>query len=555
MIMDIGTKLVNCCIALLVVGIVATIPCPRTTWAKDSGTISLEYFEFDQSDEPEPVTESGHPVKMPKKAMKKTKHATKTELINKLQSFVLKQFKEPQNGYIQLSDTEFIIFASNTVGFYLADLSTNTISEDPFMRGDIEIESVLKDKSGDGYLLLSHSYPMHGGSGGGSYSLLSARMSGRGKAITDLIDLGSYEFYDDDIGNVCKEKKNAGRVINNDVNASVTDINKDGYPDITITLERINCKTKKTTISQTTYFASSHGFKSIVSRNPNDIVTRLLKAQKQALEIFSRTKDRATAGRALEKAGVGQFLYDKPDGMSTAAYAALLNDFAFFWGPYWKERQAVDILDRVILMSPNRAVAYLNRAEPLYQMLSLSELKTQDEKINTAKEIMRDYLTYKRLGGKIIEQWENFTAFNLSSYPRNISVCEYIKKYQNAGRFNNGLWRLEEIYLETHRLDINNDGHIDDVEFEPGKYGYKTYGEFSIRDSKGNQIKFNNSVSRKPDTGYGFNVFVFEGKVYKLLPLLDISYVDRDRERLVCESEWEEIGDGTRVLKFIKKID
>ncbi len=541
----------------LILRVVVTVICVwhSSLWAKDPDSIPLVYREFEIPDEPESNVVPGKAVKMPKKRIKIAGTTEKTAAIHSLEELVLKKFNGPQDGYIQLSETEFIIFVANTgrvgLGLYLVDLSTNTISEYPFAHGYVEIKSALKDKPGNDYLLLSHSYPLHGGSGGGAYSLLSARMSRRGKAVIDLLELGDFVFFEDDIANVCKEKEYRKRILNDEVTAKVVDKNKDGYPDIVITIKQMHCATMKTTMFTTTYFADSHSFRSIVGKGPHDVVEKLLDAQKRALEIFSKTKDKGTVGEILQKAGVQQFLYEKPEAMSLEAYASLLNDYAFFTGPYFKARQAVDILDRVITISPHRAVAFLNRAELLYQMLSLGDMKTQAEKTIAAKEIMNDYGIYKKLSGKTLKQWENFCSFNLASYPKEMNVCEYIHKYHTVSRITD-IQREEEIYLETRRLDIDNDGVVDDVSFEPGQYGYKTYSGFTIMNPRGDKVTFKGTISRKPNTGYGFKIFAFEGKIYKSLAMLDISLIDHDKERMVCESEWVELGDGRKELKAMK---
>lgn len=525
-------------------------------WAKDADSISLSYREFQMDNEPGPANDSGLPKKMPKKRVNKTEHTVESIAVRKLQDIVFKEFGEPQDGYIELSDAEYIVFVSNTgrvgLGLYLVDLATNTISQDPIAHGDIEIKATLKDKAGNEFLLLHHVYPMHAGHAGESYSLLSAKKSSRGKAIVNLTSLGEAEYDSEESGDECAGNINAGRVINTGVTASIADLNNDSYPDITVTSKQFDCGIKKAATITTNYYAGPHGF----VFTDVDPTLKLLDAQKQALKIFSKNKNASAASKTLEQAGINQVRYEKPAGMTTSAYVGLLNDYAFFIGPYGQARQAISILDRVIQMSPNRAVAYLNRAEVLYQMLLLGELKTQEEKIGAAKEIMKDYEAYKTLTNKSsIDQWEHFAAFNLSSYPKNIDVCEYIKKYYETGRSNSGMWRMEEIYLETRRLDINNDGYIEDVEFEPGKVGYKTYGALTYKDAGNNQIKFTASVSRKPDTGYGYKIFAFEGKIYKLLPLNDVSYINHDKEKLICESELEEKrADDGHIFKELKAI-
>lgn len=541
---------VTSCLVIFVV-LIMWLP---STWAKNPDSLSLIYHAFQIPDEPEPIIEKGHPIKHTKKRAKHVEQAEKTVAVSKLQDLVLKNFGGAQDGYIQLSDSEFIVFVSNTgrigLGLYLVDLSTNTISRDPIAHGEVTIQSALKDKVGNDFLLLHHIYPMHAGIGGESYSLLSARKSIGRKAIVSLVILGDSEFNSEENRDGCAVDPK--RIIHENVTVSVEDLNKDGHLDISVTQNQFNCATKLNSTQQTNYVAGSNGFASI----ENDPVTKLLKAEKKAIDAYKK-KGPTAGAKILEDAGIMQIFYEKPTLMQEDAYVSILNNYAFFIGSYGKALQAEDILNRVILISPRRAVAYLNRAEVLYEMLLLGELKTQHEKTNAAKKIMKDYETYKNITGKPVEWLERFSAFNLASYPMNTNVCDYIKRYYDEHDSKSRLPRMNEIILESKRIDINNDGIEDDVEFKPGKFGYKTYDSISINGENGNKIEFTGSVSRKPTTGYGFQIFSFQGRIYKLLPMNDVSYIDHDKEKLVCEAEWGEIpvGGGWRPLKTVRLIN
>lgn len=496
------------------------------------------------------------PRKKAKKRPKEFSAGDSSIEIQKLQKLVLKNFDGEQDGFIKLTDSNFIVFASNTgslaQGMYLADLTNNSMEQ--FLHGSISIQATLKDKSGGDTLLLHHAHPMRGGVWGESDSLLSARKSVRNKILLNDIKIGSASYSEDESDDINICSSNPKAIIPKEYKVTVGDLNKDGLPDVTVKSEKFGCASKKSMNFEVTYLAGNAGFyKAGVIDTPS-----LLKAQKSAVGLFRKNKDNmSAAAQVLQEAGIELVIYEKPSDMSVDAYAGLLNDYAFFIGPYRKSTQALEILDKVIQMSPGRAVAYLNRSEQMYQMLYLVELKSQQEKISAAKDIMMDYATYKQLSGKSIEWLEKFTAFNLANYPANTNVCEFIKMYHDAGYAKgaaSGLHRKSEIYLGSNRLDINNDGFVDDVDLEG--YGQWTYRSISYADSKGKKYKFTGSVARKQDSGEGFSIFSFNGRVYQLLSMSDVTYIDHDKEKLMCEAEWSERNsDGRRYIKSIRLVN
>ena len=168
-----STLLLACAIA---------VNAPSAARAESLNSIALRYQEFPDNEKevspPNRALPTPKLIKMPKQA-KKTSMALESATIDKLHEMVLQNTGGEQDGFIQLSDTEFIVFVSNTgrvgMGLYLADLATNTWTEQPFAHGEVTVQSSLKDKSGNDYLLLHQFFPMHAGLSGESYSLLSAR--------------------------------------------------------------------------------------------------------------------------------------------------------------------------------------------------------------------------------------------------------------------------------------------------------------------------------------------------------------------------------------------
>ena len=464
-----------------------------------------------------------------------------------------------QENYIQLSETDFIVNVAN-VGLYLADLATFTMAERPFAQGIITLEYSLNDKSGKNYLIFHHHYPMRRGYSGNSYSLVTIKASTNGKINISLEELGSSDEYSEEVPQFCDIKGNADKHINTKVQITIEDLNKDNYPDIKIATTQLNCKTRKTETVISEYLATMDGFNAKATEN-KDITKKLLKAQEKALNEYTLKGENSRNFKILEDAGIQNYIYVQPMGMSLKTYAGLLNDYAFYLGPYVYEK-SIEILNRVIQIDPTRGVAYLNRAEILFLTLSNSDVRiTHKDKVDTVKNITDDYTKYKELTGKTIDKWDKFIAFNLNEYPKNMNVCEYIFRYETEEILKPFHKRIEEIFLRTHRIDINNDGHLELVYFDEPKYGYKSYGGIRFQDSKGNWKKFDEDITRKKPSGYGFHIFSFEGEIYKLMPDYDVTLIEGDKEVLVCEAKRERMENAQGIgeyfinqLKSMKKV-
>jgi hypothetical protein len=494
-------------------------------------------------------------VKPVKLEVKKFEDQAPNDRIAKLQRLVQDTFNEPQDGYIELSDREFLILASNTgrigLGIYFADLEKNKIDDDLVAYGAPTLLHSLSDKSGKPYLLFNLFAPAHGGYWGWSYTLLSARKSSRGNIRAEVEDLASISQAEegDDDKRLCGPKKSRERylvdVVDEKQSIVIKDISGDEYPDIRLELIGLDCKTMKRSKVVMEFVASVNGFILKGQATAPQATKRLLDAHKRAIELFSKAKnlgglenenDRGQPRQTLEDAGVKAILDHKPQDMRLSDYVAILNDYAFFVTP-WGHRNALEILDHVIQLDPRRGVAYLNRAEVLLYLLR--GLETQDEKMNASREITADYKKYKELTGKQVEKLERFSSFNLAKYPQGTNVCSYIKSFVDAEKIG-PFPRIDEVFLETERLDINNDGIIDDVKFESPDYGYKTYGGFSIKNESGIVTKIHH-LTLKPElaSGEGFRIFSFEGKAYKLHARDVVGIILGDKEIQVCEPEFE----------------
>jgi hypothetical protein len=78
--------------------------------------------------------------------------------------------------------------------------------------------------------------------------------------------------------------------------------------------------------------------------------------------------DAVQATDDLKHAGIAR-LIQNPDGLSIGQRVSILNDYAFWMaseGDGYTASQAVKVLDMVVSLAPNRAVAWLNLGDALH---------------------------------------------------------------------------------------------------------------------------------------------------------------------------------------------
>jgi tetratricopeptide (TPR) repeat protein len=95
---------------------------------------------------------------------------------------------------------------------------------------------------------------------------------------------------------------------------------------------------------------------------------RILAAHKEALRVYKIKRfEGKNPFQFLEEGGIWRILDAKPMTMSMGEYVNVLNDYAYLAYQYGEGRTdlAIEILDKVIKLSPRRAPAYLNMAEAL----------------------------------------------------------------------------------------------------------------------------------------------------------------------------------------------
>ncbi|MDH5669741.1 MAG: hypothetical protein OEY86_17210 [Nitrospira sp.] len=98
------------------------------------------------------------------------------------------------------------------------------------------------------------------------------------------------------------------------------------------------------------------------------VVQQILAAHQKALRVHKRKKfEGKHPFQFLEEAGIWRVLDVKPTAMSVDQYVRVMNDYAFFayQAGGGRNNLAIEILDKVIGLSPGRAVAYLNMGEAL----------------------------------------------------------------------------------------------------------------------------------------------------------------------------------------------
>ncbi len=132
---------------------------------------------------------------------------------------------------------------------------------------------------------------------------------------------------------------------------------------------------------------------------------KLWNAYRKAVKLHKKNKKVSKSNEIneiLENAGIMNIIDSKPPGISQQQYIGILNDYAFFiydYGFYGEGRNllAIEILDKVITMSPNRKPAYLNMSQALerlvkYGATQYGDMPLDQETIEKAKELASTYL-------------------------------------------------------------------------------------------------------------------------------------------------------------------
>lgn len=96
---------------------------------------------------------------------------------------------------------------------------------------------------------------------------------------------------------------------------------------------------------------------------------KLLSAHKEALKQFKAGKSPMESAYLLKKNGIESIIEAKPEDMTVDLYSNILNNYAFFLHEAGKDKfKVINILQQVIKISPERAVAYLNIGDAYYEI-------------------------------------------------------------------------------------------------------------------------------------------------------------------------------------------
>jgi len=201
----------------------------------------------------------------------------------------------------------------------------------------------------------------------------------------------------------------------------------------------------------------------------------------------------------MEDAGVEKILNEKPTDLSSGNYINILNDYGYFLSKVGEYKKALPILERVIKLDENRAVAYLNLGD-LYQKLA-------DENV-----------------GKLYQQYANLLGENANLPDR---VVEEIRKL-------NDMEKRSEI-LSREAKTVSTGVGYREVSIAKGQAG-EVIGSSSMRYSP---LVFTSGMIRSAANG-GSGDFVqgeIDGDNYNNFLLTGYD----DKEQIVLEKSFDKI--------------
>ena len=252
--------------------------------------------------------------------------------LKKLCQIVSSHFKVPQDSYVHLGKEFYLVSAPNTGRVAQGIYAVNTNTDQIVMFGGYglpEFGGIIRQSSGN-VLIAQSQMSMAHGHYWEAEAVLQVRTNPISKTpyvisqqVSVLIDAS------DELSSYCRNQ------------------NHKQHPDCTE--QNIWGKLHKT--------------------RSNDISSRkVLKAHVDALAAFKHKRIGSKQPfKILEDAGVRAIVDKKPKDMTLHQYVNVLNDYAFFAYEYGEGRNefAIEILDKVIMLSPDRIPAYLNMSQAL----------------------------------------------------------------------------------------------------------------------------------------------------------------------------------------------
>ncbi len=164
--------------------------------------------------------------------------------------------------------------------------------------------------------------------------------------------------------------------------------------------------------------------------------------------------------RLLKRAGI-DILMSKDGGVTPHQRIEILNDYGFYLTKAQEFTDAIKVLGKVIELSPNRTVAWLNLGDAYRAMIgnplrqdgmsgASSFADTWQEKVHDTERAIRSYQKYSSLTSHPTTESKDFLALNVLNAPSS-SVCQYVVAFANAGR-------EKEIYGHPFPVDLLGDG-------------------------------------------------------------------------------------------------
>lgn len=131
----------------------------------------------------------------------------------------------------------------------------------------------------------------------------------------------------------------------------------------------------------------------------------------------------------------------KPDNLSTGTYLTILNNYGFFLSETEdRYQEAVPILERVIELSPERVVAYLNIGDVYFK---LYQEKSDDKLKEKVKEYYSQYISLLKVNASIplrVKKFLRDEAFEKAM--EEIRKTEYkITYYSSSKNFKDGFFK------------------------------------------------------------------------------------------------------------------
>jgi len=134
----------------------------------------------------------------------------------------------------------------------------------------------------------------------------------------------------------------------------------------------------------------------------------------------------------LEEAGVGSLLDDRmADQVQPALRAEILNDYGFWLSKTSEPGKAIPVLQKVVALAPDRAIAWLNLADAVRS--AQGRAVTWDDKSGLVKIGSQAYSRYQALTAERSPAAEEFEFLYADPFVGN-NVCSYVAAFYTRGR-------------------------------------------------------------------------------------------------------------------------